>query len=218
MIKGKGGEAIFVETDVSNAKQVKTMVERTVDIFGGLHCASNNAAFGVGPKSTMSISLEEWNRIIAVCLTGVWLCMKYEIPAMLQCNSGAIVNIGSVAGIKGEPFLAAYSAAKGGVIALTKAVAAEYARRGIRVNAVCPGGIRTPALEKYVELSPDVVRQIIARHAQNRLGEPVEIANAVAWLCSDRSSFVTGHVMVVDGGSLIKSDPIVFEGIVDAFF
>lgn len=208
MIRERGGEAIFIETDVSKAEQVENMVVETVETFGSLDCVSNNAATGVGLNSMTSISQREWNHIIAVCLTGVWQCMKYEILAMLQGGGGSIVNIGSIAGIKGEPFLAAYSAAKGGIIALTKTAAAEYAQQDIRVNAVCPGGVRTPALEKYLNLSPSIAKRIITRHAQNRIGEPEEVANAVAWLCSNRSSFVTGHIMVVDGGSLVKSEPI----------
>ena len=139
-----------------------------------------------------------------VGLTGVWLCMKYEIPAMLESGGGAIVNIASVSGIRGEALQAAYSAAKGGVLALTRSAAAEYAQRGIRVNALCPGGIRTGAIESYFEEVPGAREASIAVHAMRRLGEPEEVADAVCYLCSDRSSFVTGHVMVVDGGILVN--------------
>jgi NAD(P)-dependent dehydrogenase (short-subunit alcohol dehydrogenase family) len=180
------------------------MVGATVATFGALHCASNNAARGAGFRPLTELARESWDRALAVTLTGVWLCMKHEIPAMLAAGGGAIVNIASVSGIKGEATQAAYSAAKGGVLALTKTAAAEWAQRGVRVNAVCPGGIRTQAIEAYFEHAPGVREASIATHAMRRLGEPEEIADAVAWLCSDRASFVTGHAMVVDGGVLVN--------------
>ena len=204
-IQKDGGEAIFVLADVSDAAQVEAMVKATVDAFGGLHCASNNAAFGAGFALTADIPVDVWERTLAVTLTGVWLCMKYEIPAMLASGGGAIVNIGSDSGIKGEAFLSPYAAAKGGVITLTKTAASEYAERGIRVNAVCPGGVRTAGMESYQKRMPEVYERAVQSHAMKRLGEPEEIADAVTWLCSDRSSFATGQIMVVDGGALVKS-------------
>ena len=203
-IEAAGGEAIFVEADVSEEPDVARMVEVTVDRFGALHCASNNAAAGAGFELLTEIPLERWNRAVAVTLTGVWLCMKYEIPAMLESGGGSIVNIASVSGMRGEAFQAAYSASKGGVIALTKSGAAEYAQRGIRVNSVCPGGIRTPAIQHYFEAQPGTEEASPAVHAMRRLGEPHEIADAVSYLCSDRASFVTGHTMAVDGGILVN--------------
>ena len=205
LITAAGGEAIFTHTDVARPQQVAAMVEQTVARFGGLDCASNNAAFGGGYALTADLSEKAWDLTLAVSLKGVWLCMKYQIPAMLESGAGSIVNIGSAAGIKGEAFLSAYSAAKGGVIALTKSAAAEYAERKIRVNTVCPGGVLTPGIADYFERAPEVKQRAIESHAMKRLGRPEEIADAVTWLCSDRSSFATGQVMVVDGGALVKS-------------
>jgi len=208
MVEAAGGEALFVEADVSRPADVEAAVEQVVATFGGLHCASNNAAAAGGYYLTADIPQAKWDLAIGVSLTGVWLCMKYEIPAMLESGGGSIVNISSDAGIKGESFMGAYAAAKGGVLALTKTTAAEYAARGIRVNAVCPGGIRTAGIEEYFRRAPDWEQPTIDAHAMGRLGEPEEIADTVAWLCSDRSSFTTGSVVVVDGGVLVKSHVI----------
>lgn len=200
MIEAEGGEAITIEADVSDEESAAAMVRQTVDGFGALHCASNNAAMGAGFHPLIELDRERWDRCLGVTLTGVWLCLKYEIPAMLEAGGGSIVNISSLSGVQGEANQAAYSAAKGGVIALTKTAAAEYAQRGIRVNTIAPGGIETPAIAHYFEQVPDVRAATIATHAMRRLGRPEEIADAVAYLCSDRSSFVTGHVLAVDGG------------------
>jgi len=205
LVEAAGGEACFVEADVSRADAAQAMVARTLAHFGRLDCASNNAAASGGYQLTADIPEASWQLAIGVTLTGVWRCMKHEIPAMLASGGGAIVNIGSDAGIKGEAYLGAYAAAKGGVLALTKTAAAEYAARGIRVNAVCPGGIRTAGIEEYFRRAPERERPTIDTHAMRRLGEPEEIADTVAWLCSDRSSFTTGAVVVVDGGVLVKS-------------
>ncbi len=203
-IEEAGKEALFVETDVAIPEQVEAMVRATVDRFGALHCASNNAAAGAGFRLLTDIAKKAWDGAIAVTLTGVWLCMKYEIPAMLASGGGSIVNIASGSALKGEALQAAYCAAKGGVLALTKTGAAEYAQRGIRVNAICPGGIRTPAIEPYFDKVPGAREATIAAHAMRRIGEPEEIADAVVYLCSERASFVTGHVMVVDGGAQVN--------------
>jgi NAD(P)-dependent dehydrogenase (short-subunit alcohol dehydrogenase family) len=204
LVARAGGRAHFVRADVSDEAQVEAMVRATVDTFGGLHCASNNAARGAGFRALTEIRREDWDRALGVTLTGVWLCMKHQIPAMLASGGGAIVNIASVSGMRGEATQAAYSAAKGGVLALTKTAAAEWARRGIRINALCPGGIRTPAIEAYFAQAPGIREATVAVHAMRRLGEPEEIADAVAWLCSDRASFITGHAMVADGGVLVN--------------
>ena len=204
-IEKSGGEAIFVETDVSDDEQVAATVARTVETFGGLHCASNNAASGAGHHRTADLPRVIWDRTIAVTLTGVWLCMRHEIPAMLRSGGGSIVNISSNSGVKGEAFLPAYSAAKGGVVSLTKTAASEYAEQGIRVNAVSPGGILTEGIASYFERAPAHRQRTIDTHAMKRLGTPEEVAEAVTWLCSDRSSFTTGHVLVVDGGNLVRS-------------
>jgi NAD(P)-dependent dehydrogenase (short-subunit alcohol dehydrogenase family) len=204
-IEELGGQAVFIEADVSDAEQVEAMVRQTVSSFGALDCASNNAAQGSGFHHLTDIEPAKWQRALDVSLNGVWLCMKHEIPAMLESGGGAIVNIASVSGMRGESLQAAYSAAKGGVIALTKTAAAEYAQRGIRVNALCPGGVRTQSIEKYFRDLPGVEERTVATHAMRRLAEPEEIADVVSFLCSDRSSFVTGHVMVADGGILVNS-------------
>jgi 2,5-dichloro-2,5-cyclohexadiene-1,4-diol dehydrogenase 1 len=204
-VVASGGEAVFLRTDVREPAQVEAMVALAVQEYGRLDCASNNAAASASYSLTPDISLEQWNMALSVTLTGVWLCMKYEIPAMLAAGAGSIVNISSASSVKGETMLAAYAAAKGGVNTLTLTAAAEYATQGIRVNAVLPGGIRTPAIEHYFESMPDIRERTVGAHAMNRLAEPEEIAQAVAWLASDRASFVTGHLMHADGGVLIKS-------------
>jgi NAD(P)-dependent dehydrogenase (short-subunit alcohol dehydrogenase family) len=204
-IEALGGEALFVQVDVSQPRDAEAMIASTLERFGRLDCASNNAAAGGGYHLTADIPQATWDLAISVTLTGVWQCMRYEIPAMLSGGGGSIVNISSDSGIKGEAYLAAYAAAKGGVLALTKSAAAEYAKRGVRVNAVCPGGIRTAGMDDYFRSAPEREQPTIDTHAMGRLGEPEEIADTVAWLCSDRSSFTTGSVAVVDGGVLVKS-------------
>ncbi len=200
LLEKEGFEALCVKADVSNEKEVEHMIDGTLARFGRLDCASNNAALGAGFHPLTELDRERWDRCLAVSLTGVWLCMKYEIPAMLESGSGSIVNIASLSGMKGQANQAAYAASKGGVIALTKTAAAEYATRGIRVNAVAPGGIETPGIAAYFAAVPAVRDATIATHAMRRLGRPEEIADAVVYLCSNRSSFMTGHVMAVDGG------------------
>jgi len=204
LLEAAGARSHFVRADVSDERDVEAMVRSTVAAFGALHCASNNAARGAGFRPLTEIAREAWDRALAVTLTGVWLCLKHEIPALLAAGGGSIVNIASVSGLKGEATQAAYSAAKGGVLALTKTAAAEWAQRGVRVNAICPGGIRTQAIESYFQHAPGVREASIATHAMRRLGEPEEIAEAVVWLCSGRASFVTGHALVVDGGVLVN--------------
>jgi NAD(P)-dependent dehydrogenase (short-subunit alcohol dehydrogenase family) len=146
-----------------------------------------------------------WERTLAVCLTGVFYCMKYEVPAMLAAGGGSIVNISSASTLKGHAYLAAYTAAKGGVEALTKTAAQEYSSRGLRVNAISPGGIETPAIARYFEKFPDVRQRTVDSHAMRRLGTPDELAEAVVWLASERSSYVTGANLLVDGGSSVNS-------------
>ena len=207
-IATSGGEAIFIQTDVSRPDEVQAMVDRTVAEFGGLQCVSNNAAAGSGYARLADLDEKTWDQTMAVTLKGVWLCMRSEIPAMLASGGGSIVNIGSVSGMKGEAFLSGYSAAKGGVIALSKSAASEYAEQGIRINVVCPGGIATEGMTDYLSRAPEVRERTVDAHAMKRLGTPEEIAEAVVWLCSDRSSFTTGHIMVVDGGTLVKSHAV----------
>lgn len=207
-IEAEGFEALAIEADVSDEESVAETVRKTVERFGRLDCASNNAALGAGFHPTTELDRARWDRCLNVSLTGVWLCAKYQIPAMLESGGGSIVNISSLSGMKGQVFQAAYAAAKGGVIALTKTLASEYAQQGIRVNSVAPGGIETPGLASYLEGKPELRKATAGVHAMRRLGRPEEIADAVTYLCSDRSSFITGHVTVVDGGTLVNAHDI----------
>ena len=191
-----GAEAFFVPTDVSQAVEVEAMVDKTVAIYGRLDYAVNNAGIAA-PGSLTELSEEEWNRLVDVNLKGIWLCLKYEIPAMLEQRVGAIVNIASIAGVVGLKGYAAYGATKGGVIALTRGAAIEYAPFGIRINAVSPGPTETQALTKLPAEQRD---RVAAWQPMARNGKPEEIANAVLWLCSDAASFITGQNLIVDGG------------------
>lgn len=198
-ITQSGGEAIFVSADVSRADDVQRMVDRTVGTFGRLDCAHNNAGIATGGQ-THEIAVEDWGRVLAVNLTGVFLCLKYEIAQVLaQGGGGAIVNTASIAGLIGS-FSAPYVASKHGVIGLTKATALEYAQQGIRVNAVCPGVIPTPLVEWAIANWPDLKERWLASEPIGRFGTPEEVAAAVVWLCSDAASFVTGVALPVDGG------------------
>lgn len=199
-IKDGGGEAVSVKTDVAQAAEVEAMVKRAVDTYGRLDCAFNNAGIAGAAAKTADYTQAQWDRVIAINLTGVWLCMKYEIQQMVTQGSGAIVNTASVAGLVGFRSGSAYVAAKHGVVGLTKTAALEYAKAGIRVNAVCPGVIRTPMFERGVQVDPRIEETMAAREPIGRLGKPEEIAEAVVWLCSEAASFVTGLPMAVDGG------------------
>jgi NAD(P)-dependent dehydrogenase (short-subunit alcohol dehydrogenase family) len=200
MITEQGGEAIFVKTDVSKAVEVQALIAQAVATYGRLDCAHNNA--GVSSPVRASIAdypEEDWHRVIAINLTGVWLCMKYEIPQMLQQGGGTIVNTASIMGLVATGFNPAYVASKHGVVGLTKTAALEYAQQGIRVNCVCPGVIQTPMTERGLR-HPERRARIMASEPMGRVGTPEEVAEAVVWLCSDAASFVTGHTMTVDGG------------------
>lgn len=199
-IKAAGGEAIFVKADVSKGADVEALITQTVETYGRLDCAFNNAGIEGGVKPTIDCTEEEFARTIAVNLTGVWLCMKYEIQQMLSQGGGTIVNTASVAGLVGFPGLPDYVASKHGVLGLTKTAALEYAKSGIRVNAVCPGVIQTPMVERGAQLSPGFDELAVSMEPVGRFGQPVEIGEAVVWLCSEAASFVTGHPMTVDGG------------------
>lgn len=205
-VEGLGGEGVFVTADMSLAEDVERVTERARDVFGGLHLVSNNAALGAPNKPVAKLSEQEWDRCMSVTLRGVWLCMKYQLPLIEASGGGAIVNVASVSGIRGEAFQSAYAAAKGGVINLSKTVAVEYARRGIRVNTVCPGGINSGGMDMYLKKMPEMRDKTLNAHAMGRLAEPEEIADAVVYLCSERASFITGHDLVVDGGVLVRSN------------
>ena len=202
MITENGGEATFVQANVTQATEVEAMIDQTVQTYGRLDCAHNNAGVGSRPRVMLhELPEESWDRVIDINLKGVWLCMKYEITQMLQQGGGAIVNTASIMGLVGSwSRSGAYNASKHGVIGLTKSAALEYAKSGIRVNAVCPGYIRTPLIEQTLSVNPDMEAEIVSRHPVGRMGEPGEIAESVVWMCSDAASFVTGHAMTVDGG------------------
>lgn len=201
-IESEGGRAHFVQTDVRIQDEVEAMVAETVEVFGGLHWASNNAAGRMAYGHVTDLEAEAWQDTLDVLLTGVWLCMRAEIPAMLASGGGSIVNIASMLAMSGAPMMAAYAAAKGGVISLTRSAAAEYALQGIRVNAVNPGLVDTPGSSHFLA-STDAERATSAM-AMQRLGAPEEIAEAVVWLSSDRSSFATGECLAMDGGIQVK--------------
>ena len=199
-----GGEAQFVYGDVSDEASVKDMVAAALNAWGRLDIACNSAALSRGSGPIHEFTREVFDQTLEMCLTNTWLCMKYEIPAMLATGGGAIVNISSNASLKGQAFNTAYAAAKSGVNILTKSSAAEYGGQGIRINAVSPGVIRTPGLEKYFTEQPKVAEQLKKSAVMNRIGEPEEIAEAVAFLCSDRASFITGQILSVDGGGAVR--------------
>jgi len=200
MIKKAGGEAIFVKADVSKATEVEALIAKAVETYGRLDCAYNNAGIEGSAATTTDYAEESWDRVIAINLKGVWLCMKYEIPQMLKQGGGTIVNTASAAGLVGFRRGSAYVASKHGVVGLTKTAALEYAKSGVRVNAICPGAIDTPMMGRITDHRPQRAERMAAGEPVGRMGMPEEIAGAVVWLCSDAASFVTGHAMAVDGG------------------
>lgn len=208
LIENSGGEGIACVANIAISEDIQRVMAECKKVFGALHMVSNNAARAAPNKPVTLLSEQEWDQCMDVTLKGVWLCMKYQLPLIEASGGGAIVNIASVSGIRGEVFQSAYAAAKGGVITLTKAVAAEYARRGVRVNTVCPGGIDTAGMQFYRESMPEMSEKILNSHAMGRLAKPEEIANAVVYLCSPDASFITGHDLVVDGGILVRSNVV----------
>lgn len=195
-----GVPAFFQRCDVSKGSDVERLIQATMERFGRLDCAFNNAGIEGTQGLTAECTEENWQRTIDVNLKGIWLCMKYEIPVMLQQGKGAIVNCASVAGLVGFTEIPAYTASKHGVIGLTQTAALEYAKKNIRVNAVCPGVIDTPMVQRLKSQSAEKHQSVEGGEPIGRMGRPEEIAEAVTWLCSDRASFVTGHSMAVDGG------------------
>lgn len=193
-------EALFVQCDVSDGEAVKALIDKTVATFGRLDFAFNNAGIEGANGFTHDCTEENWDKTIGINLKGVWLCMKYQIPQMLKQGKGSIVNCASVAGLIGFPGLPAYVASKHAVVGLTKTTALENARLGIRVNAVCPGVIHTPMVDRVTGKDKEVEKQFTSMEPVGRMGEPAEVAESVVWLCSDAASFVTGHAMPVDGG------------------
>lgn len=203
MIAENGGEAAFVQADVSKVDQVQTMVKSTIDLYGRLDFACNNAGIKSSEVLTAECTEADWDRVIDIDLKGQWLCMKYQIPRMVAQGGGAIVNISSVGAYKVAPYMMEYVVAKAGSINLTKTAAVEYARAGVRINAVCPGMIETPMTETAGE---DAVFDHEARARDlvpmGRRGSSTEVAHAVLWLCSDAAAYVTGIALPVDGGLL----------------
>jgi NAD(P)-dependent dehydrogenase (short-subunit alcohol dehydrogenase family) len=201
LIKEAGGEAIFVKCDVRNRAEAEALIDTAVSTSGALHCAFNNAGIEGRMAPAPDFDEDEWDSIVDTNLKGVWLCMKYELPQMVKQGGGVIVNTASVGGMVGLRGLSPYCASKGGVVQLTRTVALEYAQSNIRVNAVCPGGIRTPMSRRLSKQPAMGATQPAPMH---RWASPDEVAEAVVWLCSDASSFVTGHCMAVDGGFLAQ--------------
>jgi len=200
MIRRNGGDAIFVKTDVSNPAEAESLIRATVETYGRLDFALNNAGTPGPLVPAADLDEQEWDFIINTNLKGLWLCLKHEIAFMVKQGGGSIVNMSSVLGLYGTSLGAsAYVASKHAIIGLTKATALEYAKHGLRINAVCPGFVET-ALIDVVTSNPVAKELTIAAHPVGRLGTPEEIAEAVIWLCSDAASFVTGHSMVIDGG------------------
>jgi NAD(P)-dependent dehydrogenase (short-subunit alcohol dehydrogenase family) len=202
LVRAAGGDGLFVRADVSKASEVDTLVQKTVEKFGRLDIAFNNAGIEGVWVPIVRQSEEDWDRTIDINLKGVWLCLKHEIRQMFkQGGGGAIVNMASVTGLVGSGGAAAYSASKHGVIGLTKSAALETAKSGIRINAVCPAVIETPMGDRLFG-APAVHKYVLSCHPIGRFGRPAEIAEAVVWMCSDRASFMTGQSLVLDGGFL----------------
>jgi NAD(P)-dependent dehydrogenase (short-subunit alcohol dehydrogenase family) len=202
-IRKQGGDCVFVRADVADEAQVQALVDRCLELHGRLDCAFNNA--GAEPQSRTArlheYGEDDWREVVDAHLSGIFRCLKHEIAAMLPRASGAIVNMSSVYGVGADAIAyPSYVASKHGAIGLTRAAAMQYAKRGIRVNAVCPGVIRTAMLERAIQANPALEEVFRRKHPMARIGEPIEVAEAVLWLCSDASSFVTGHALAVDGG------------------
>ena len=199
-----GHKALAVRCDVTDERQVAAMVEQTVATFGRLDAAFNNAGVQSPIAETADASGEEFDRVNAINLRGIWSCMKYELRQMLKQRSGAIVNNSSIGGLVGIAGRGAYHASKHGVLGLTKSAALEYASRGIRINAICPGTIDTPMVAGMLASEPEAMKEIMKDQPIGRLGRPEEIAAPVLWLCSPGASFVIGHALVVDGGYTVR--------------
>jgi len=204
MIKDMGGEAFFSNTDVSLGLEVEKFIGNVYDTYGSLEFAHNNVGTTGERASTVDCTEENWEYVINTSLKSVWLCMKHEIPLMIKGNGGAIVNTSSTAGLLGFRKGGAYAASKHGVIGLTRTAALEYAKDGIRVNAVCPGLIDTPAIQQAIGGDPETEVRFASMSPAGRMGTPEEVAKAVAWLCSEGASYINGQAIAIDGGFIIR--------------
>lgn len=203
LVKEAGSDGILVNTDVSNEDDVKSLVEKIIKTYGRLDYAFNNAGIEEMMTPLIDQTSEIFDQIMNVNVKGVWLCMKYEIPEMIRTGGGAIVNMSSVAGVMGFPQMPIYIASKHAVLGLTKSAALEYAKSGIRINAVAPGGVETD-MAKRVGSDHQFIETLTSMHPIGRIADPEEIANAVVWLLSDKASFVLGHTLLVDGGMISR--------------
>ena len=203
-ITDEGGEAQFVKTDVSKSDEVEALIKKIIEMYSRLDCAYNNAGIVGDIVSLVDHTEENWNHVLETNLKGTWLCMKYEIPQMLEQGGGSIVNTTATTGLYvGGKYRCAYSASKAGIISLSKVAALEYAEYGLRVNVICPSA-RTPLMEKWFELNPEAEADFTAQMPMGRIFAPEEIVEGALWLCSDASSFVTGHVLAAEGGFLCR--------------
>jgi NAD(P)-dependent dehydrogenase (short-subunit alcohol dehydrogenase family) len=203
-IVDSGGEAIFVKCDVSKQTDVEGLVKITMEKYGQLDYAVNNAGIEGERSKTAECSEQNWDKTIDINLKGAWFCMKFEIKQMLKNKKGSIVNIASIAGLVGFDSIPAYVASKHGLVGLTKAASLDYAADGIRVNAICPAVIKTEMIERTTKNDKEMLENYKAMHPIGRIGEPIEVAESIYWLCSDQASFVTGIAMPVDGGFTSK--------------
>lgn len=204
-IKESGGEAIFVSCNVSLPDSVEALIAKTVETYGQIDCAANNAGINGDVALTADYTVEAWDNVINTNLKGVWLCMKSEIPEMLKQGGGVIVNTASMGALVGFADGApAYVASKHGVLGLTKTAALEYGKSGIRVNAVCPGVIQTTMIDSLLQTMPEVMDSLNASTPMERIGQPEEIASAIVWLCTDEASFITGAPLSIDGGFVAR--------------
>lgn len=205
LIEKEGGEVLTVKADISKEDEVRNLIQKTTEKFGRLDIACNNAGIGGESAFTGDYSIEGWDKVLNINLRGQFICMKYEIEAMIKNGTGSIVNISSILGHVGFAEAPAYVASKHGLLGLTKTAAIEYASQGIRINAVSPGFIETPMLEDAgITTDEEVKQHLISLHPAGRLGKPREVADAIVWLASDEASFVTGHSLLVDGGYVAR--------------
>ena len=203
-IKKKGEMGLALKVDVSDEAQIKMMVKQTIERFGQLDFACNNAGIEGEQAVTADCTAENWRRVININLEGTWWCMKYQIPEILKGDGGAIVNVSSIAGLLGFKGIPAYVSSKHAINGLTKTAALEYADQGLRVNAVSPGAIQTPMIDRFVGEEGEGRQDLMAAHPLGRFGRPEEVAEAIVWLCSEKASYITGQVLAVDGGYTVQ--------------